>query len=130
MTQEALFYESLNDALKEIMQVAGGAKSVSVLLWPEKSPDAARSRLLDCLNPDRPDKLSPDQVLLFLKIGRQKGCHAAMNYLARDAGYEDPKPVDPEDEKTKVQREFIEAQKYMSRLAARMERVGMMPGSA
>ncbi len=42
------------------------------------------------------------------------------------AGYQDPKPADPEDEKTKLQREFIEAERRISNLVERMESVGLM----
>lgn len=130
MTQEPLFYETLNDALKAIVQALKGAKAVGVKLWPEKTPDTASRLLNDCLNPDRAEKLSPEQVLWLLSQGRQIGCHAAMNFLAREAGYADPQPIEPEDERAKLQREFIEAQKYMMKLAGRMERVGMLEGSA
>lgn len=126
MNQESLFYESLYGALADIVRVAGGAKHVGGLLWPEKTPDAAGRQLLDCLNDDRPAKLSPEQVLFLLRLGREKGCHAAMNYLARETGYSDPVPLEPEDERTRVQREFIEAQRNMARLAERMERAGLL----
>jgi len=123
MKQDALFYESLNDALKAIVQSLKGAKAVGVKLWPEKTPDAAARTLNDCLNESRQEKLSPEQVLWLLAEGRKIGCHAGMNYLAREAGYSDPQPVEPEDERARLQREFIEAQKSMSRLAERMERM-------
>lgn len=126
MNQESLFYESFSDALKDVVRVAGGAKAVGGVLWPEKTPEAAQSQLLDCLNDHRPAKLSPEQVLLLLSLGRSKGCHAAMNYVTREAGYSDPTPIEPEDERARLQREFVEAQKAMSRLAERMERVGML----
>lgn len=126
MNQESLFYESFYDALAEIVRVAGGAKSVGGKLWPSKTPDAAGRLLLDCLNDDRPAKLSPEDVLFLLALGREKSCHAAMNYLARETGYSDPTPIEPEDERARLQREFVEAQKAMSRLAERMERAGLL----
>jgi hypothetical protein len=126
VTQEPLFYETLNDALKAIVRALKGAKAVGVKLWPEKTPDGASRLLNDCLNEDRAEKLSPEQVMWLLTEGRRVGCHAAMNFLAAQAGYADPQPIEPEDERVKLQREFIEAQKYMAKLAGRMERVGML----
>lgn len=130
MNQEALFYESFSDAIRDVIRAVGGMKSVGCKLWPEKTPEAAQSFLSDCLNENRPAKLSPEQVLLLLGMGRAKGCHAAMNYLARETGYSDPAPIEPEDERARLQREFIEAQKNMSRLADRMERAGLLKAVA
>ena len=126
MVPQSLFYETFPDALKAVVQALGGAKPVGSKLWPEKTPDAAARQLNDCLNEARPEKLSPEQVLWLLAAGRKVGCHAAMNYLAREAGYSDPMPVEPEDERARLQREFIEAQKAMQALAGRMQRAGML----
>lgn len=126
MSQDALFYESLADALRAVVQALGGTKAAGCRLWPEKTPESAHRTLLDCLNEARPEKLSPEQVLYLLAAGRQVGCHAAMNYLAREAGYSDPLPIEPEDERARLQREFIEAQKAMQALAGRMQRAGML----
>lgn len=126
MTQDSLFYESVTDALDGVVKACGGAKVVGCRLWPEKTPQAAHTLMLACLNEARPEKLSPEQVLWLLTAGRKVGCHAAMNYLAREAGYSDPLPIEPEDERAKLQRQFIEAQKAMQALAGRMERAGML----
>ncbi|WP_342049905.1 MULTISPECIES: hypothetical protein [unclassified Cupriavidus] len=126
MTQTALFYEDINDAFNEVVRACGGAKVVASKLWPEKTPDAAHRLLLACLNESRIERLSPEHVLLLLKMGHERGCHAAMNFMAREIGYEDPKPIEPEDERARLQREFIEAQKAMTALAGRMERAGLL----
>jgi hypothetical protein len=123
--QSFLFHESLADALKEVIAVAGGTKSVACKLWPEKTPDAAQRTLLDCLNENRPEKLSPEQVLFLMRLGREIGCHAAINYITRDSGYSDPLPIEPEDEKAKLMREFVAAQKAMSSIADRLANVGL-----
>lgn len=126
MMQDSLFYESFMDALGASVQALGGAKSVGCRLWPEKTPQAAHTLLLSCLNDARPEKLSPEQVLWLLAEGRKVGCHAGMNYLARETGYADPQPIEPEDERALLQRQFIEAQKAMLALAGRMERAGLL----
>jgi hypothetical protein len=126
MTQDALFYESLNDALDAVVKACGGAKAVACKMWPEKTPDAAHRLLLACLNESRVEKLSPEHVLMLLRMGRERNCHAAINFLCRESGYGDPLPVDPEDEKARLQREFIEAQRAMQSLATRMEKIGLL----
>lgn len=119
----SLFHESLADALRECISVCGGLKNVGKILWPEKDADIAGRRLSDCLNDSKPEKLAPEQVLLILRMSREKGCHAGITFIARELGYADPQPIEPEDEKAKLQREYIEAARTMSKLAQRIERL-------
>lgn len=130
MNQESLFYESINDALDACVKACGGAKVVGCQLWPDKPPEAAHRLLLACLNEGRAEKLNPDQVLFVLRMARERGFHAGINFIARETGYADPQPIEPEDERARLQREFIEAQKAMQKLADRMERVGLIRSAA
>lgn len=122
MTQP-LFYESLADALRECIAVCGGTKAVGAKLWPEKEPDAAGRQLADCLNDAKREKLSPEQVVLILRLARERNCHAGMVYLSRELGYADPQAIEPEDEKAKLQREYIEAARAIAKMAARIEQL-------
>ncbi len=45
MQTELPYYESPEDALRAAVQHLSGAKVVGSKLWPDKSPDAARTRL-------------------------------------------------------------------------------------
>lgn len=130
MTDQPLFVETLSEALKEAVRACGGAKKVAGQLWPEKPLEAAQTRLLDCLNDARPDKLSPEQTLLILKLAREAGSHVAINFICAEAGYANPLVIEPEDERAKLQREFINAQRSMAALAARMERAGLLRSAA
>jgi hypothetical protein len=114
--------ETLNDALIACVKACGGSKQVGPVLWPEKAPDAAQRALLDCLNEDRPAKLSPEQVLLILRLARSKGCHQGMDFIATELGYAPPVPVEPRDEVAELQRQFIEAVRAQAELAKRIER--------
>jgi len=55
------------------------------------------------------------------KLARKKGCHAAMTYLARELGYADPQPVEPEDEKAKLQRQFNESVAALLKMGERIQ---------
>jgi hypothetical protein len=114
--------ESLNDALIACVRAAGGSAIVGPKLWPEKPRDAAQRALLDCLNEDRPAKLSPEQVLLVLRLARAKGYHEGMNFIAADLGYGTPVPIEPRDEAAELQRQFIESVRLQQALVERMER--------
>ena len=91
-------------------------------LWPEKTIDAAQRQLLDCLNEERPAKLSPEQVLLVLRLARAAGCHDGVDFLLNDLGYAPTKPVEPRDEVAELQRMFIESVRAQQEIAARIER--------
>lgn len=119
--QMSLMHESLTDALREAIQSVGGYKAVGALMWPQLPVDQASGKVRDCLNPDRRERFCPDQVALILRMARQAGCHSAAEFLMREAGYADPVPVDPEDEVARMQREFVEATKTLSQLAAKIE---------
>jgi hypothetical protein len=127
VSQPPLFVESITDALREVVRACGGAKVVGCKLWPEKAPDAAARTLADCLNDARAEKLSPDQVLLLARMGRERGCHAVLAFFAAECGYAQPVPIEPEDERAALQREYIEATKVLAHLAARIDRIEPMP---
>lgn len=120
--QNELFHESLNDALREIMDTLGGAKRIGPLLRPSKAPEPAARWLHDCLNPDRDAHLQPDDVLWLLKEGRRAGCHAAARFLMREAGYAEPVPVDPQDQAAHLVQTIEGASETLHRALNALER--------
>ena len=119
--QLSLHHESITDALREVIQAAGGAKVVGAKMFPDMTIDHAAGRVRDCLNHDRRERFTPEQVLMLLRLGHQVGCHAAMVFMARDAGYSDPQPVEPEDEVARLQREYVEATKALLHMANKID---------
>ena len=120
--------ESLNEALVACVKAAGGSAIVGPKLWPEKPCAGAQRLLLDCLNDDRPAKLSPEQVLLVLRLARLKGFHDGMEFIASDLGYGAPVPLDPRDEAADLMRQYIEAVAEQARTADRMEKAAARLG--
>lgn len=114
---------TINSALIVCVKALGGSKQVGPMVWPEVAPDAAQRKLLDCLNPDRPQHLTPEQLLLIARKARERNCHALAEFIAADLGYAHPEPIEPEDERAKLQREFIESTAALARLAERIERL-------
>lgn len=121
--QEELFIEDIWTAIRAIVDRAGGPKAVGSRLWPSKNPAAAGQWLSDCLNQDRPAKLDPDELVTLLKIGREFEVHTLAHYLADESGYTRPTPISPEDERAKLERQYIEATKVLGRIVSRMERI-------
>ena len=119
--QERLFFEDVNEALREVVNALGGPKAVGLKLWPEKSVEQAHTLLLNCFNPERRERLTPEQVVLLLKLGRQAECHAAMHYLCGEVGYSKPAPLEPEDELAKLLREYLEIERRRGQLQPAIE---------
>lgn len=114
---------SLTLALVDAVKALGGSKVVGCKLWPEKAPDAAQRLLLDCLNDDRPAHLTPEHVLLILRLARQRGHHGAVAWLLASLGYAPPQPVELRDEAAELQRQFIEATRTMQSMVDRMAKL-------
>lgn len=125
--QLPLFFDSYEAALRSTVDCMGGLKVVGSMLWPTKEPDDAGRTLAACLNPDKREKLDLSELRMIRREARQRGVHILAAYEARDAGYADPVPVEPEDERAKLMREYIEATKVMQSISARMHSVGVPP---
>lgn len=121
--QDALFHERIEDAIAAVAD-ALGRKRLACELWPEKTARDAHNLLDACLNAERRERLTPQQLLFVARRGREDGRHAIMQYLTRELGYADPQPIEPEEERARLQREFVEATHRLARLAERIEALG------
>jgi hypothetical protein len=125
--QERLFFDDVNDALRDVVQALGGAKRVGPVLWPEKTVDQAGHLLMACLNVERKERLTPEQVFLLLKMARQANFHAAKFWMDAELGYEQGKPVNPQDKQAELQRDFIASVQLSRQLADRLEKLTQAP---
>lgn len=115
----------INAALVDTIKALGGSKVVGPLLYPEKPLEAAQRALLDALNPERPARLSPEQVVFIARLARRQGCHVLMAHLCTELGYAPPVPVEPADQAAQLQREFVTAVAALQGLAARLDALGV-----
>lgn len=118
--QEELFHEDWRDALKHVVKALGGFETVGVEMWPTWPRKKAGNWLSDCLNPDRSAKLDLDDIEALIRMGREHGVHCALYHLCDQTKYQRPETVEPEDERARLQREFIESQKRMEQLLHKM----------
>lgn len=112
--------DTLNTAIIECVKAIGGSKKVGCKLWPEKMPDQAQRHMLDCLNEDRPQRLTPEQLLVILKMARDCGYHGGVAFVLNSLGYAPTHPVEPKDEAADLMRQIVEGQKTMSVLLAKL----------
>lgn len=114
-------FETTTDALIACVKAAGGSKQVGFKVFPEKTVDQAQRHLLNCLNDERPERLTPDQVLLIARLAREVGCHAYAQHVADTLSYAEPVPLEPRDELADLQRQFIASSRQHAEVAARIE---------
>lgn len=112
---------SLTEVLIECVKAAGGSKLVGSKLFPDLLIDQAQRKLLDCLNDDRPHRLTPDQVLLVAGMARANGCHAFMAHCTARLNYQAPVPREPAEELADLQRSFVAAMAQLPALAAQIQ---------
>lgn len=125
MTQK-LFYDDDLDALKAHVQALGGNKKVGALLWPDKTPETAARTMADCCNSSRAERLSPSQLLLVMRMGREAGCHILATHFMHEAGYGTPTPIDPKDEASVLTQRLEDVMGMASSIADRLQRMNAL----
>lgn len=124
MNQEQLFYDGPDDALATTVMALGGYKKVAGQLWSGMKIESAYARLKSCFNPDKPEKLSPDEVDRLVEWGRAVGCHAYMHYMGQRHRYE-VTPMEPEDERDKLMRQFIQSVEDAKQFGKLLEKMNL-----
>lgn len=122
MNQNALFYDSLFDALGTDIAAAGGYKAVAGKLWPAESPTTAAAKLRNSINPDQPQKLCPEEVLQIKRLAQEAGSTATIQYEAQQLGFV-VTWVSPEDELQRIERETHE---MLRAITKRLERADVL----
>lgn len=121
--QIELIYEDIYEAIRADVMVIGGPKAVGSELWPTMKVNEASTRLNNCLNRTRPEKLDPEEVLHIKRLARKKGSYSIVHFEADEIGITRAEPIDPEDEIANLQREFNQNVGALSQLAKRIEKL-------
>jgi hypothetical protein len=119
MNTDKLFYDSMLDAVSVAVLAIGGPQEVGRRLWP--SLKSSTQRVRDCLNPNRDEKFSLDELTQIARWSRDVGCHAIAMHFNAEAGYVPPVPLAAADEKADLERQAIEAVKQLEGLVRRYE---------
>lgn len=123
--QQGLFQETYEDAIRDTVSALGGFKKVGNMLWPTIPADDAGRKLANCLNTDKREKLCVNELRYIRVEARKAGVHILANFEMRDSGYAPPQPLEPEDERAALMREFVKAQQEFKGIFYRMERAGL-----
>lgn len=120
MEQLDLIHESVRDATRSAIAALGGIKRVAVQLRSTWEPERAQRWLNNCLDDNRAEKLEIEDHIWIFREAKRIGYHAAMQYFARECEY-DAKPVEPESELARLQREYVQAVKLLASLTPKIE---------
>jgi hypothetical protein len=123
MDQGKLFFEDIEEAIRDTIRALGGPKAVGNHIKPEMKPDAAGRWLNDTLNDARPEVLSFRQFMLIAQMGRRAGVHNVATQFMRECNYADPTPVEPDDEAAQLEKEFIRSIDRAGELVGRLEKL-------
>jgi hypothetical protein len=88
MNQQALFYETVFDAIGADIAAIGGFKVTAGKLWPSDDVTTSAAKLRNCVNPDQPHKLCPQEVMRIKKLAKDVGSFATVNFEAHELGFE------------------------------------------
>ena len=130
MTQPELFHETLNDALQAAVAALGGPKAVGAKMRPELPVDQAAGWVRDCVNPSRRESFHPEHLQMLLRECREVGYHGLAAFMMRDASYQDPVPVEVQDQLQKLQQQFVDAVGSIDTIKKQMERLMNMQQGA
>ena len=123
--QIPLFVEDYYEAIRATVQALGGFKRIGSELKPDLPVEAAGRWLADCCNPEKREKLAPTELAYIRRRARKAGVHVLAAYEMREAGYAEPQPIEPEDERAALQRQFIQATAELNGMLARLHALGV-----
>lgn len=129
MQERQLWFETFIQALDEDIRALGGRKAVALLLRPEleTKPIDAHNWINDCLNPERRQRFSDEQIRAIIRRAREAKSFAAINFWCEDCGFDKPKPLNPADEAGELQRRIETNLGELRGLVQRLERLGQSP---
>ncbi len=123
MNQAALFHEDIYSAYRTDVQASGGFKIIGHKLRPTLKPDKAGEWLSQCLTADRPEKLSLEDQLFIKREARKCSSFAALTFEMQELCMSMPQPIEPEDERARLQREFISAVGQLKQIESQLGRL-------
>jgi hypothetical protein len=124
--QQALFVDTIYEALKGAVVALGGLKRVGPRLFPHlalKDPNEAGRYLADCLSRSRRAKLDLEQMLLILRWARDAGYHDAKHWIDDACGYLPTPAADPAEQENEQVRVLRDAAAIMAGAMEKLERL-------
>lgn len=123
-----LFYEDEFDALRAAIAASGKSmKEVAGHLFNHMKPESAYARLAACLNEEKDQRLTLGQVVALCRFCES---YDVLMFMADELSHARPAPVTRDDERVRLQREFVESTRVQQQILDRLERLADVPGMA
>jgi hypothetical protein len=90
-------FDTLKKACAEVVRVLGGNKVVGAQMRPGKDHEAASRWMSCCLNPDRNEQFTHNDIAWLRQKGREVGCHAIHIFESEQSGYLPSIPLNQDD---------------------------------
>lgn len=114
-----LFYDDEFDALSQTISNSDKAfKEVAGYLFPHLKAESQYARLKACLNAEKDERLTFGQIIALCRFCK---CFDALFFMADELSHERPAPKAPEDELTRLLREYLEAEKTRAHAQPKIE---------
>ena len=115
MNQQSMpFFDSAEAATKHAIQSSGKSiKQVAAHLWPGKTLDAAQTRLANCLNDSRDEKLTADE---HAAVAEFCDSYEWLYYIAHRLNHSRPVQQTPEEKASQVQAAIVQTANQMRAL--------------
>lgn len=123
--QARLFYDDSKDASTSAINESGKSpKQVAGDMRPDLKADSAKTWLHNCIDPDKADKFSIEQIIQFMNLTkRADGTNALLDYICDETGQERTKAKAPEDERAALQRAFIQSVEAQQKILEQFKKV-------
>lgn len=130
MSQHNLWIDTLTDAVMALIDACGGPKKVGAELRPDLDAESAGEWLFKALSPKRREVLSAEQLIKLLAVGRHHGCHVLMGFIAQQACYVRPEPIQLEHAVADATARMNDLQERMVREMDRLQRLTVVLNGA
>ena len=109
------------DAISDDIRAMGGHKVAAGVFFPTRTPDQGAATLRAWCNPNRQEEPDFGQLMMLIEGAKQcAGYSAVMRHMEQRLNCR-VEFLSPEDEKAKLQRQFVSAVEVMQQLAKRLE---------
>ena len=120
--QPRLFHDVITDAMHTDIAACGGAEKAAEWMLPHLGPKAGGDMVRAFVNPDRRERMTPEQLLLLKRKAAEVGSYATVTFEAQELGYQ-PQWLDPQDEADELRRAVRDLLKVVNQRLERIERV-------
>jgi hypothetical protein len=119
--QQIRFNDNEFDAIGDDIKALGGAKQAAGVFFPTRTPDQGAATLRAWTNPNRGEEPDFGQLMMLIEQSRQRaGYSAVARYMEQRLNCR-IEFLSPEDERARLQKQFVDAVGVFQSLAKRLE---------